>query len=72
MPNKLITDKINELIALSKAENEPCTTIVLHALNGAIMLQQEEFFAKKTALLVEEVLLPLATAQQAFGKRSAN
>lgn len=56
--SELITNKLQELIALAKAEGEPNVQIVLFALCGARESGDCHILAEMTQAIVKEVLIP--------------
>ncbi len=60
MKSELLTKKLDELIELAKAENEPNTLVVLLALRGARKANDDELLANSVQTLLRDVLLPKA------------
>lgn len=58
MKSKLLTNKLEELIALARVESETNVAIILLALNSARELNDEDDLALIVQDFVREVLLP--------------
>ncbi len=61
--SQLITNKIDELIALARVENDNNTLIVLLGLQGSRNVDMDGLFARETQKTLMNVMMPALKAQ---------
>lgn len=72
MKSKLITKKLEELIALAKVEDEPNVQIIIYALLGAREAKDDGLLASLVQTIITEVLMPNADAKLIAKKIAEN
>lgn len=70
--SKLITDKIDQLITLSRLEQEPNVEIILLTLRGTRITGFDGELAKKVKEYTRDFLLPKIKAEKAESEASQN